>query len=91
MGQVRQVLKTLTDVIGEIDPSTPLGKAVTECIVKLSKVAPAAEANPQAAMQQQKQQIMQMQQQMPAALMQRSMASQAQPPGPAAVAPSPGG
>lgn len=87
IGKVRQAITILQQTVAEIDPATPLGKAVIDCIGKLAKAAPAAESAPNAGMQGLKDLLMKAQQQNPAALLQRSMASapqQPQPPAPAA-------
>ena len=86
LGKVRQAVTQLQQVVPDIDPTTPLGKAVIKAIGDLSKVAPAADSNPQAGMQGLREQLMQMMQQGPASMLQRSMASQAQPPNPTPVA-----
>lgn len=86
LGKVRQAVTTLQQCVPDIDPSSPLGKAVIKAIGDLSKIAPANDSNPQAAQQGLKEQLMQMMQQSPAAMLQRSMASQAQPPNPSPVA-----
>ncbi len=89
LGKVRQAVQTLQEVVPDLDPTDPIGKAVIKAIGDLAKVAPAGDSNPQAAMQQQRQMLMQMQQQGPAALLQRAMASQAQPAGPTPIAAAP--
>lgn len=76
----------LQQCVPDIDPTTPIGKAVIKAIGDLSKVAPANESNPQAGMQGLRDQLMQMMQGGPAAMLQRSMASQAQQPNPTPVA-----
>ena len=86
LGVVRQAVTQLQKVVPDLDPTSPLGKAVLKAIGDLSKVSPAQDSNPQAAQQGLREQLMQMMQGGPAAMLQRSMASQGQQPNPTPVA-----
>lgn len=86
LGVVRQAVTQLQKIVPDLDPGSPLGKAVLKAIGDLTKVSPAADSNPQAAQQQMRQQMMEMMQGAPAAMLQRAMASQAQPQNPTPVA-----
>lgn len=88
LGKVRQAVTMLQQCVPDVDPASPLGKAVIKAIGDLSKIAPAGESQPGAGMSQLRQQLMQAMQQGPAAALQRSMASQAQQPNPTPVAAS---
>lgn len=85
LGKVRQAVTMLQQVVPDVDPASPMGKAVIKAIGDLSKIAPANEANPQAGVQGLREQLMQAMQGGPAAALQRSMASVAQPPGPTPI------
>ncbi len=86
LGVVRQAVTQLQKIVPDIDPGTPLGKAVIKAIGDLTKVAPAGESNPMAGQQNLREQLMQAMQGGPAAALQRSMASVAQQPNPTPVA-----